>query len=136
MAMEFRFGLTELSTKASGKMTWPVVREGFITQTAIYTRVSGGKIEHTALGFTLTLMVLGMRDFGLMTSRTGGAKRLGQTGLRSKGSSRMGRKMARESTNGQMVLNTRVSGKITSSTEAARTNGQMEGFTRGNGKIT
>ena len=55
-ALEFRFGRTGPSTRASGETIRPTGRALFGTPMATSTKVTGKMIKRTAMDFTSTLM--------------------------------------------------------------------------------
>lgn len=83
-AQELKFGLTALSTKASGARIKLMARASFGMQTVIFMKENGLTIRLMDMEFTSTRMVLNTRATGRMICKRAEALKRGATGVNSK----------------------------------------------------
>jgi hypothetical protein len=112
-----RFGLMGLSTRAIGRRTLLGERENLLIKGGIHTRGTGWIIMLTAMGFLLISKGKNMTALGAMINLMVRGYKLGRTEAVTKDSIRRGLRVVKEYIKLQMVMFTKVLGKIMNFTE-------------------
>jgi hypothetical protein len=123
-------GLMEPGTKACGRITKPVEREGFFMWMAIFSRVNGWRTELTVMGSTCMQMGPSMKGPGRMICSMDMGVRHGRIIASTSAILVEGKSRARDVMSGWMGVSMKANGMITKLVERASISGRMGGFTK------
>ena len=105
---ESRFGQMDRCTKAGGKTTKQMGREGSFTLTETFTMACGSMIRHTAMESTVTLMEQNTKETGRKISNMDKVWKLGRMVQNMTDSTYMERSTAKDVSHGPMEALTTV----------------------------